>query len=99
MNGRLLMQRTTCKKICDDAFSALQGELRFLGAYSLKLIPPSIHDAPADFIHGEFFLSPYLKIIGDLSFDKLARCHFTQERMQWEWEALSALPNEPSPAL
>ena len=49
----------------------------------------SLQEPPPDFVHTEFFLSPYIKILGarTLSLATFARCHCTQGlfRMKWEW--------------
>ena len=40
-------------------------ELKSIRGCTLTLVPPSLQEPPPDFVHTEFFLSPYIKILRD----------------------------------
>ena len=79
-----------------DTADDLQGDLRWrlfraagelksvITSCSLTLVPPSIKEPLSDFVNIEFFLSPYIQIIGHL-------------RTQWEWEAICTIRELPIP--
>ena len=64
------------------------GELKSITGCSIMLVPPPIGTPPPDFVHSTLCLSSYIKIIGDVSLDRFARCHCTQELLRMQLDEM-----------